>query len=294
MQHKDKNISLGRGLDSLLGLEEDMAVFSEASPAASFSALPIDQIYPGRYQPRQLFSPQELQELQQSIELNGVLQPILVRPFPGQEGRYEIVAGERRWQAAKRAGLSEIPVVVKELTDQQTLEVGLIENIQRQNLNPIEEAQGYARLVQEFGHSHEGLARLLGKSRSHITNCLRLLSLPDNVQDYVKAGRLSVGHARSLINVTDPEDLANKVLSENLNVRDTESLVRENQGRIGTGAPSEYQEMTGMIEQLTGLLTRIRRQKSRGEVILSFNSMADLDRLLEVLSSGRTALDAAA
>lgn len=214
---------LGRGLSALLnearGQEEPVV-----RPRPGVREVALDLLDPGRYQPRRNFAPEELEALVGSIREKGVLQPILVRRQDHAPGRYEIVAGERRFRAAQAAGLHQVPVVVREFTDLETLEVALVENLQRQDLSAIEEALAYRRLAQEFGHSQEQLAQAVGKSRSHIANLLRLLTLPESVQSLIDRGDLSAGHARALIGTADPEGLARRILAQALNVRQAEKL----------------------------------------------------------------------
>lgn len=184
---------LGRGLSALL---DPLPANIEVKEGIFPHALPIEDIFPGKNQPRRTFSPDEIESLSCSIRERGVLQPIVVRPYPHEKGKFEVVAGERRWRAAKQAGITEIPVVVKTLTDGEALEIGLLENIQRQDLNPIDEGEAYRRLAEEFNHTQESLSRILGKSRSHIANTLRLLTLPQKVREYLISGQLTSGHAR--------------------------------------------------------------------------------------------------
>lgn len=212
---------LGRGLSALLGDSE------EATPKVPPRNLPTELLQPGRFQPRRNFDEEALRALADSVKAQGILQPILVRRNPDNPESYEILAGERRWRAAQAAQLHEVPVIIRELGDREASEIALVENIQRQDLNPIEEAQGYKRLVEEFGHTQEALAQALGKSRSHIANMLRLLNLPDEIQSMIADGRLTAGHARALITARDPVELAKDVVSKGLSVRQTEGYVRD-------------------------------------------------------------------
>ena len=210
MNEMKKN-ALGRGLSSLL----NPSGYDDAE--GQVINLPLDSIQKGSFQPRRYFPEEDLNELAASIQERGVLQPVLVRSFSDKQ--YELIAGERRWRAAKIAGLHEIPVIVRNFSDGEALEIGLLENIQRQDLNPIEEAEGYHRLAEEFDHTQESLSRILGKSRSHIANTLRLLTLPKTVQEHLVTGKLSAGHGRSLIGVEDPEHIAEMIISRRLSVR---------------------------------------------------------------------------
>lgn len=189
--------------------------------------LPIEQITANPDQPRRQFDPEALAELSESLKTRGVLQPLIVRPHPTDKGLYQIVAGERRWRAAQMAQLHDLPVIIREFSDTEVLEVGLIENIQRADLNSIEEAQSFRQLMNRFGHTQERLAEALNKSRSHIANSMRLLNLPDSVQDFVKSGQLSAGHARALITAPNPAQLARKIVDAGLSVRETEALVKK-------------------------------------------------------------------
>lgn len=234
MSRTTKKKGLGKGLSALLA--DDRPTAAAAPQAQGEDIAPSDrQILPIAYlernpgQPRTQFDEAALAELTESIKDRGLLQPILVRPVA--EDRYQIVAGERRWRAAQKAGLHDVPVVVRALEDDETLQIGIIENVQREDLNPIEEARGYKRLSEEFGHSAETIAGLVGKSRSHIANLMRLLALPDSVQGLVGQGALTMGHARALIGAKDPSALAKQVIAEGLSVRQTEALAGDAKGK---------------------------------------------------------------
>ncbi len=211
---------LGRGLSALFGDAE-----SPSAPTAALRQMPIAMLKPGRFQPRRVFDADEMAALVESVKQRGVLQPILVRRDNGKPDSFEIIAGERRWRAAQSAGLHEIPVVVREVSDREALEVALVENVQRENLGPLEEAEGYRRLTAEFGHAQEELARAVGKSRSHVANTMRLLRLPQPVKQMLEDGQISAGHARVMLSAADPMAIARKVVDEGLNVRQTEALV---------------------------------------------------------------------
>ena len=238
---------LGRGLDALFG--EDSAAAETpvaptpirppaatpaqggqaqagATPAAADRRVPVDALRPNRYQPRRNFSEEALRDLTASIRQHGILQPIVVRPDPDRPGRFEIIAGERRWRAAQAAQLHQVPIVITNLDNRGALEVALIENIQRQDLNALEEAEAFRRLMTEFSHTQEKLAEAVGKSRSHIANTLRLLALPETVKTYLRSGQLSAGHARALVTATNPEALARQAVEENLSVRQMERLAQ--------------------------------------------------------------------
>ncbi len=219
--HKSR---LGRGLASLIG--EPAVTQPRIPPEGEQRMIPIGQIRAGKYNPRKTFKEEELAELADSIREKGLVQPILVRPEPGNPGHYEIVAGERRWRASQRAGLHNIPVIVRDLAEQEVLELAIIENVQRSDLNAIEEAAGYQELIERYAYTQERLAEVIGKSRSHLANTLRLLKLPATVRAMVEDGKLTAGHARALIGRDDAEALAQKIIESEMNVRDVESLVQ--------------------------------------------------------------------
>jgi len=222
---KEKRSNLGRGLAALFG--ESTEAPAESEPPRAPKTLPLEHLHPNRYQPRRHFDATGISELADSIRENGILQPILVRPHQEKTGEYEIVAGERRWRAAQKARVHDVPVVIRDLSDAKALEIAVLENIQRQDLTPLEEAEGYRRLLGEFAYTQEGLAQTLGKSRSHIANSLRLLTLPEAVKELLDGGDLTAGHARALVTADDAEGLAKKIVSEGLSVRQTEQLVHQ-------------------------------------------------------------------
>ena len=278
---------LGRGLSSLLG-----EVANETSPSGregGIQTLPIASIEPHPDQPRRHFNEEALAELTESIRLRGIIQPIVVRP---NGHRYQIVAGERRWRAAQRAQLHEVPVVVREFDDTETLEIALIENIQRQDLNAIEEAEGYKRLIDEYGHTQDALGKLVHKSRSHISNLLRLLDLPQPVRAFVASGELSMGHARALIPAEDPQAYADEVVKRGLSVRDTEKLVRLGRGRkpsqgrlsYAKAANEDIDALERQLGDLLGLKVTIGHGASGGTVSLSYSTLDQLDMICQRLS----------
>ncbi len=216
--------NLGRGLAALFG--EESADYAELDKARPAKAVPIEFLRPGKYQPRHRFDQAQIQSLVDSVKEKGILQPILVRRLASEPNAYEIVAGERRWRAAQLAQLHEVPVNIRELSDRDALEIALVENIQRENLNAMEEADGYRRLMDEFKHTQEDLAKVLGKSRSHIANLLRLLSLPEGIRIMVESGELSAGHARALIGIEGAEEIAKQAIAEDLSVRQVEELAK--------------------------------------------------------------------
>jgi len=226
MTRKPDRKGLGRGLSALLA-DTDSQSGETSAPQRSDMTVPLARIHPNPDQPRRRFAEAELDDLSRSIAQKGILQPLIVRPDPTRENAYQIVAGERRWRAAQRAQLHDIPVIIRELDDTEVLELAIIENIQRADLNPVEEASGYRQLMDRFGHTQDQLATALGKSRSHIANLLRLLTLPDPVLAHLREGRLSAGHARALITAPDPAALAQIVIDQALSVRQTEALARK-------------------------------------------------------------------
>ena len=240
-EKKSKSRGLGRGLSALMADAnvQKTQKTEEKQDVSSFSTeqtVPIEKIFANPDQPRRTFEPDQLKDLANSIRTKGVLQPLIVRDRPDHPGEYEIVAGERRWRAAQMAQQHDLPVIRRSFTDTEVLEVAIIENIQRADLNPVEEAFGYRQLMDKFGHTQEQMAEALGKSRSHIANLLRLLSLPPDVQEFLRDGRLSAGHARALVTAENPTLLAGIVISKGLSVRETEKLVKRRRTRMQTEA----------------------------------------------------------
>ncbi len=230
MTEKKERRALGRGLSALMA---DVAVSDKETETKALGAdalIPIDRIAPNPDQPRRRFDTSDLEDLAESIRARGIIQPLVVRKDPREPKKFQIVAGERRWRAAQLAQIHEVPAVIRDYDDLEVLEIAIIENIQRADLNPIEEAAGYRQLMDRFGHTQEKLSGALGKSRSHIANLIRLLGLPPAVQSYVIDGRLSAGHARAIITSEDPETLANLVVRKGLSVRETERLAKGRQG----------------------------------------------------------------
>ena len=281
---------LGRGLSSLLGeVQQEAPVRADAeAPKGAVQLIPTASIEPHPGQPRRVFEEAALAELAQSIQARGVIQPIIVRPHGH---RFQIVAGERRWRAAQRARLHEIPAIVREFSDDETLEVALIENIQRQDLNAIEEAQAYQRLVDHYGQTQEELGKLVHKSRSHVANLLRLLDLPAKVQNLVGTGQLSMGHARALITAPDPEALADAVIRRGLSVRDTEKLAAAGKPARQKSLPIEYKgagadiaALERQLGDLLGLKVSIKHSPKGGQVTLGYTSLDQLDMICQRLS----------
>lgn len=282
---------LGRGLSSLLGEIKREEPIEGAAAGDGVRMLAVAAIFPNPDQPRRHFDEAALDELAASVKARGLIQPIVVRP----SGKgFEIVAGERRWRAAQRAQLHQIPALVRTLEDAQMLELAIIENIQRQDLNAIEEAESYQRLIKSYGHSQDALAKLVGKSRSHVANLLRLLDLPAPVRTMVVDGRLSMGHARALVGAPDAEAIAEEVAKRGLSVRDTEALVRKGkpkkEPKLG---PLEFKSMNAdvdalerQISDLLGLKVEIHHRGDGGQMILSYSTLDQLDMICQRLSGG--------
>ncbi|GAB4229124.1 MAG: ParB/RepB/Spo0J family partition protein [Methyloligellaceae bacterium] len=244
---------LGRGLASLIDESADVGA---ATGQSGFQTVALESVHPSRLNPRSSFAEEELDELAGSIREKGMVQPILVRPR--EAGGYEIVAGERRWRAAQRAALHKLPVIVRSLSDQEALELAIIENVQRADLNPMEEARGYSELMTRYNHTQEGLAATLGKSRSHVANTLRLLRLPESVQSLIETGQLSAGHARALVGREDAEALARNIIQQGLSVRDVEALVQKGpptpRGPGARQAPQESADSRAAARELSDAL----------------------------------------
>ena len=287
---------LGRGLSALFG--EDGEIPEAGAPAqAGIRMLPVGELTPGPFQPRQQFNDEALEGLAASIREKGVLEPILVRPTPGQENSYQIIAGERRWRAAQRAQQHEIPVIVRGFSDVDAMEIALIENLHREDLSALEEAEAYRRLIDEFGHTQERLAQAISKSRSHVANTLRLLALPDPVKQRIRAGELSAGHARALLTAEDPEDLAAEVVAKGLNVRQTERLAQRGKpgatGRPRGRPPKKAKDPnTAALERdlaaMLGLSITIEERGEGGTLSIHYETLEQLDDLLQRLSDGKT------
>ncbi len=285
---------LGRGLSALLGEPVSSVVKDETelpgSPQGRVKTLPVEQLRPGKYQPRRHFDQAAIEDLAQSIKEKGIIQPLIVRQLA--EDTYEIIAGERRWRAAQGAMLHEVPVLVRELSDTEALELALIENLQRQDLTPLEEAEGFSRLMDEFQHTQEALAKVIGKSRSHVANMIRLLALPEPVKRLMDEGALSAGHARALLTAQDPIGLAKLVVDRGLNVRQTEKLAQEAAGSAGrtiTRAPKAEKDtdliaLERSLSNLVGLQVTITTQPRGGELSIHYNTLDQLDDVISRLS----------
>ncbi len=282
---------LGRGLAALLGDEGDaMDAGVEEVSARLARAIPIAALRPGDGQPRRHFDEDALDSLAQSIRERGMLQPIIARRVDGAPGQYEIVAGERRWRAAQRAGLAEAPVILREMTDRDALEIALVENVQREDLNPVEEAGGYQNLIDTFDYTQDDLAKAVGKSRPHVANMLRLLKLPEKTQSRLASGELSAGHARALLMASDPERLADIVKARGLNVRQTERLVQE--GGMPAAAKAKPAPKDPNVRALERELTEAlglsvalaSTGKKGGKLTLSYTDLDQLDLLVQRLT----------
>ena len=292
---KPERRGLGRGLSALMA-DVGSSVIDEPASAAQAGAklVPVEALSPNPDQPRRAFDPEALEELAASIRQKGIIQPLIVRSVAGQAERFEIVAGERRWRAAQLARLHEVPVLLRDLSDTEVLEIAIIENIQRADLNPVEEAAGYKQLVERFGHTQEQLAEAMGKSRSYIANLLRLLGLPQDIQTYLRDGRLSAGHARALITTPNPSELARQVISKGLSVRETEALARNpaKPRKRTKSAPGDKDADTRVIEQdlsaNLGMSVVIdHRAGGEGRLTIQYKTLEQLDQLCQVLSTAR-------
>ena len=283
---------LGRGLSSLLGeVAQEAPVAGAAGGRGDVRNIPVASIEPHPGQPRPIFEQSALGQLAQSIEARGIIQPIVVRPHGH---RFQIVAGERGWRAAQKARLHEIPAIVRDFSEEETLEIALLENIQRQDLNAIEEAQAYKRLIQDYGHTQDALGKIVHKSRSHVANLLRLLDLPAKVQVLVGTGELSMGHARALVTAQDPEGLAEEVVRRGLSVRETEKLAREGKPTRQRPLPIEYKGASADIAalerqlgDLLGLKVAIKHSPRGGQVTLSYSNLDQLDMICQRLSGDK-------
>ncbi len=298
---KPKTRGLGRGLSALMAdvTGQDEKAEAVTQPRRPDQLVPIEKVFPNPQQPRRSFGAEQLEELAASIREKGVIQPLIVRRRAAGQGTYEIVAGERRWRAAQMAQLHELPVLIRDFDDTEVLEIAIIENIQRADLNPIDEAAGYKQLMDRFGHTQDKLSTALGKSRSHIANLVRLLQLPDEVQGYLRDGQLSAGHARALITAPDPVGLARKVIQQGLSVRETEKLAKDRgPGEPATGhtqtrarASSDKDADTRALEAdlSANLSMKVTIQHDKGQesglISIRYASLEELDDLCTKLGS---------
>ncbi|HEX4184487.1 MAG TPA: ParB/RepB/Spo0J family partition protein [Stellaceae bacterium] len=282
MSERASRRQLGRGLAELFGEADGGA----STAAASQRLVPVELIRPGMFQPRRRFAEAELEALAQSIREKGILQPLLVRSLTAQETDFELIAGERRWRAAQRVGLHEVPIIIRQISDSEALEIALIENLQREDLSPLEEAEAYRRLIDEFGRTQASLAEALGKSRSHVANMVRLLALPAPVRHRLDEGELSAGHGRALLAAADPVALAEEIVRRGLNVRATERLVQ----RRATTPPSTRRprdaDTVALERELAatlGLRVTLEPKTRGGALTLHYASLDQLDRVLRLL-----------
>ena len=284
----DGRSRLGRGLAALMG---DVSAEATTTPerARTQRRVPIEYLRPNPRNPRRNFSDAELDELAASIKERGIIQPVVVRPVRGAKDAYEIIAGERRWRAAQRAALHEIPIVPFEASDSEALELAVIENVQRTDLNPLEEAGGYQALASEYGHSHEDIAKIVGKSRSHVTNTLRLLKLPEPVKAYIHAGKISAGAARMLIGAADPEEMAREIVDRGLNVRQVEALAKDRAPGSGKAAKKRVVKSADTIalerrvSNTLGLTVTVDHRSKGGVLHIHYRNLDQLEEVLRRL-----------
>ena len=300
-----QNNRLGKGLSALMSddysssIDEDTPISKDA--AQGQQTIEVGELVSGKFQPRHRFAENYLDELAESIRKNGIMQPIVVRRAPENADKYEIIAGERRWRAAQIAGLTEVPIIIRKIDDQQALELALVENIQRQDLTPLEEAAGYQRLIDEFSYTQEELSSTVGKSRSHVANLLRLLSLPESIKDYLDSDQLTMGHARALLKAPDPEAMAEQVVKRGLNVRQTENLCKINMPDNGkkksrkkntasdnSTPKAKDPDILALEETLSeslGLRVGIDDEGQSGKITITYESLSQLDDVLQRLSN---------
>lgn len=291
----DTKKRLGRGLAALIGEMDKPAAAAVPgrTPVPIDQRVPVDLINPNPRNPRRSFGEADLTDLTQSIREHGLVQPVVVRPAP-EAGRYELIAGERRWRAAQRAGLNEIPIIVRDVNDRTALELAIIENVQRADLNPVEEAMGYQQLIDEHQYTQSDLGQVIGKSRSHVANTLRLLKLPDVIRDMLEDGSLSAGHARALVTANDPAGLAKRIIDEGLSVRQAESLaqapVQANRPSNLTSRPdkdADTKSLERLLSDVVGLNVTISHKDRGGDVKISYKTLDQLDDLCRRLKVAR-------
>ena len=296
VERKSKSRGLGRGLSSLMGdLNNEPLTSNENSESQTIEKLvPVEKIYPNPNQPRKSFQEEKLIELANSIKTKGIVQPLIVRKKKGTKESFEIVAGERRWRAAQRAQIHELPVIIKEFTDIEVLEIAIIENVQRADLNPIEEALGYKNLMENFDHTQDGLSKEIGKSRSHIANLLRLLNLPSAVQELLISGQLTAGHARALVTCDNPLAIAKQIISLGLSVRDAERLAKNvSEKKVSNKAktkekPADTVLLEADLSAALKMKVSINHEegKEKGLISITYKSFDELDRISEVILNG--------
>ena len=271
---------LGRGLSALFGDIEDKSISRDAKA----NTIPIADLERNKYQPRTLFDENKLNELSLSIKENGIIQPIAVRPNKYQQGKFEIIAGERRWLAAQRAGLNKVPVVVFDIDDQKSLEIAIVENVQRQDLNIIEEAKGYQRLVKEFGYDHEKISKLMSKSRSHVSNTLRLLSLPNDIIGLLEEEKLTAGQARPLVGMPNASEIAENIVKKKVAAREVESLVKSKKIKNKNDEDPNIQFIKNEIESRLGLsIDIVNKKNNSGKVTIKYKSLEQFDLISKKL-----------
>ena len=293
-----KSRGLGRGLSALMADINEPTETESAAPDAPRRAdmnVPIESVRPNPDQPRRAFTQEALQELSDSIAEKGIIQPLIVRPDPTVEGQFQIVAGERRWRAAQMAQLHEVPVIVRDFDDTEVLEVAIIENIQRADLNPVEEAMGYRQLMDRFNHTQERLATAMGKSRSHIANLMRLLTLPDEVQGYLRDGQLSAGHARALVGSDDAVSIAREVINKGLSVRDVEKRMRKPAAPTGGASrprpagdkDADTKALESDLSAAIGMPVSIDHDADggSGKISINYADLGQLDDIIQILNS---------
>lgn len=291
-----KNKRLGRGLAALIGDSVQSPTAAPDRTLRDSRKVPIEHLEPNPRNPRKTFGEKDLADLTESLKAKGIVQPILVRPAVGKHDRFEIIAGERRWRAAQKAGLHEAPIIIRDVTDQEALELAIIENVQRADLNPIEEAMGYDQLTAEFNYSQGELAKVIGKSRSHVANTMRLLKLPNSVKDYLAEGLLTAGHARALITIDDPAALAEIIVDKGLTVRDAEKLAQDpgaldkikDGARSSAEAPQKDADTKSLEKRLgdtLGLKVTLGHKpgKEAGDLKIKYTSLEQLDELCRKL-----------
>jgi ParB family chromosome partitioning protein len=270
---------LGRGLSSLIG---------ETKIESQKNKLGISEIVPNKYQPRKNFDEENLNDLVNSIRERGIIQPIIVRKSEDQISKYEIIAGERRWLAAQKAGLHEVPVVITEADDLKSLEFAIVENVQRHDLNPLEEAQGYQRLINEFSYDQEKVSKFIGKSRSHVTNCLRILSLPDEVLKLIEDKKLTSGHAKILVGLDNASFVANKIVDKKLSVRQSESFVKIFKKKINYSKQKDpnLSYLEDSITNKIGLNVLIKNKKNnKGKIIIEYKELDQLNKIIDIIKN---------
>lgn len=279
--------TLGKGLGALLG--EAAEDYAQIDAVRSPKAVPVEMLHPGPLQPRRQFDASALADLAQSVRERGILQPILVRRHPNKPSEYQIIAGERRWRAAQQAGLHEVPITIRDFSDVEALEVAIVENVQREDLSAIEEAEGYQRLIADYGHSQDDLARTVGKSRAHISNTMRLLKLPEAIRSRIDAGEISAGHARALLASGNPEELLEKILAEGLSVRGAEEAARKSAAAIGKkpkGGRIKDPNTAALERELAatlGLRVTIAGKAQKGTLMIHYQTLDQLDDVLKRL-----------